>query len=233
MTTPYTYLIGWTRHNKFYYGVRYAAGCDPADLWVTYFTSSTHVSQFRTSYGEPDIIQVRKTFSSAAAAISWETRVLTRIGVISSEHWINRTNNKAIVYERTPESIAKFVSKVRGRTSPFRGRSHTEKAKQVNREKHLGKKTGRTSADFTDEWKRKISESKKGKVREQTQEEKQARSVRAISDGFNKNAVGKIWINNGVVSKRVTPESVNDYPGFIRGRLSIKQSVQEHHISET
>ena len=36
----YTYLIGWPDHNKWYYGVRYAKGSDPADLWNPYTTSS-------------------------------------------------------------------------------------------------------------------------------------------------------------------------------------------------
>lgn len=29
----YTYLIGWSSHNKFYYGVRYAKGSNPNELW--------------------------------------------------------------------------------------------------------------------------------------------------------------------------------------------------------
>ena len=37
--TPYTYLIGWSNLNKFYYGVRYGKGCHPSDLWVKYFGS--------------------------------------------------------------------------------------------------------------------------------------------------------------------------------------------------
>ena len=33
--TPYTYLIGWKDQEKYYYGVRFAKGCEPKDLWVT------------------------------------------------------------------------------------------------------------------------------------------------------------------------------------------------------
>lgn len=233
MTTPYTYLIGWTQYKKYYYGVRYASQCDPQDLWVSYFTSSKHVANFRKLHGEPDIVQVRRVFNSKQDAISWESRVLHRMSVTLSELWINQTNNKAIIYERTPDSIAKFVSKIKGRVSPFKGRSHTEQSKQINREKHLGVKTGRTSADFTEEWKEKISESNKGRVRLQSQEEKDNRSLKAISSGFNKNTVGKVWINNGVVNKRVTPETVSEYPGFVLGRLFISQLVQEEDISAT
>jgi hypothetical protein len=31
--TPYTYLIGWSNQNKYYYGVRYAKDCHPNDFW--------------------------------------------------------------------------------------------------------------------------------------------------------------------------------------------------------
>jgi hypothetical protein len=59
---PYTYLIGWTKHNKWYYGCQYANGqrvANPSNLWTTYFTSSKHVKECRELYGEPDVVQVR------------------------------------------------------------------------------------------------------------------------------------------------------------------------------
>lgn len=87
--TPYTYLIGWSAHNKWYYGVRYAKNCNPTDLWVKYFTSSKRVKELRTQYGEPDVIQIRKTFKDASSAKFWEDRVLRRMKVHINEHWIN------------------------------------------------------------------------------------------------------------------------------------------------
>lgn len=92
--TPYTYLIGWSSYNKWYYGVRYAKGCHPKDLWVTYFTSSRHVKQFRESHGEPDIIQIRKTFSNSPEALAWEEKVLKRMNVAYDGRWINMTQNR-------------------------------------------------------------------------------------------------------------------------------------------
>jgi len=96
-TIPYTYLLGWTSHNKWYYGVRYAKGCSPNDLWKTYFTSSKYVKKFRKLYGEPDIIDVRKIFpNNETGALLWETKVLLRMNVINDPKWLNATNNKAI-----------------------------------------------------------------------------------------------------------------------------------------
>jgi hypothetical protein len=93
---PYTYLIRWTKLNISYYGVRYAQDCDPSDLWNPYKTSSTHVAEFIAEHGEPDVVRVRKTFIEVPVAQNWEHRVLKRIKAVSSDRWLNRTDNKSI-----------------------------------------------------------------------------------------------------------------------------------------
>lgn len=92
MRIPYTYLIGWSNSNMFYYGVRYARGCSPNDLWDTYFTSSKHVKAFRKKHGEPDIIQIRKTFDCKEKAILWEGKVLQKLDVASRKDFLNHRN---------------------------------------------------------------------------------------------------------------------------------------------
>lgn len=94
--TPYTYLIGWSSLNMWYYGVRYALKCAPDDLWKTYFTSSKHVHRFEKLHGPPDIIQVRKIFTNANQAINWENKVLKRMKVVEDNRFLNRTYNKGI-----------------------------------------------------------------------------------------------------------------------------------------
>jgi hypothetical protein len=89
---PFTYLLGWKTHNKYYYGVRYADNCKPSDLWESYFSSSEKVLEFRKLYGEPDIIQVRKIFKTATEALKWETRVLSRLRAAQSAKWLNLSN---------------------------------------------------------------------------------------------------------------------------------------------
>ena len=95
--TPYTYLIGWSKLTKFYYGVEYGKirkVANPNNLWNTYFTSSKVVSYFRIHYGEPDIVQVRKKFILGTdevkmeQAICWEKTVLSRINIVDSK-WLN------------------------------------------------------------------------------------------------------------------------------------------------
>lgn len=92
----YTYLIGWKKYNKFYYGVRFSKKSDPAELWVSYFTSSKHVKSFVKKYGDPDIIQIRKVFQDVNKARNWEQKVLKRMNVVNEEKWLNKTDNKSI-----------------------------------------------------------------------------------------------------------------------------------------
>lgn len=104
--TPYTYLVGWSKENKYYYGVRYSksskciydTGCHPDDLWVKYFTSSNYVQKMRECHGEPDIIQIRKTFTSSRKAISWEERVIEKLNIISDKKWLNLNKAGAIYW---------------------------------------------------------------------------------------------------------------------------------------
>jgi hypothetical protein len=87
---PYTYLIGWKKINKFYYGARWAKNCNPGDLWVTYFTSSKHVKHTRDKFGEPDVIQIRKTFNCVDECRKHELKVLKRLNVLSNDKWLNK-----------------------------------------------------------------------------------------------------------------------------------------------
>lgn len=99
MNIYYTYLIGWKLQNKWYYGSQYGKKANPKNLWKSYFTSSKKVKQFRESYGEPDVIEIRKTFNSSEKCREWEYRVLTKIKAAQKEHFLNATNSKGISNE--------------------------------------------------------------------------------------------------------------------------------------
>jgi hypothetical protein len=89
---PYTYFIKWTNQNKWYYGVRYAKDCSPSDFWVEYKTSSKHVKEFVQIHGDPDVIEIRKTFNTAEKARCWEERVLKRTGARYRDDCLNKTD---------------------------------------------------------------------------------------------------------------------------------------------
>lgn len=89
----YTYFIMWSKTGMKYYGVRYAKGCYPGDLWIKYHTSSVYVSKYREEHGEPDIIQIRKTFGqNTTAARLWEHKVLRRIKAVPREDYLNKND---------------------------------------------------------------------------------------------------------------------------------------------
>lgn len=117
MYEPYTYLIGWTKLNKWYYGVRWQPDCNPSDFWNEYFTSSNYVKMFRDVFGDPDVIEIRKTFDNPEAARRWEGRVISKLDMYNDKKWLNRVVpirmvplDELIEYRRngeTYETIAK------------------------------------------------------------------------------------------------------------------------------
>lgn len=91
---PYTYLIGWSTPNIWYYGVQYRETgiiANPKNLWTNYFTSSKQLQQIRKLHGEPDVIQVRKTFKNKISALRWEQRVIRKLRLHKRENWLNNS----------------------------------------------------------------------------------------------------------------------------------------------
>lgn len=106
---PYTYLIGWTKLDRWYYGVQIRETglvANPSNLWKTYFTSSKTVHKFRELFGEPDVIQVRKVFTNRNDAFNWEQRVIYRVLSRTPIKWLNtltiiNSNNYQVRYNCT------------------------------------------------------------------------------------------------------------------------------------
>lgn len=107
----YTYLIGWSKFNIWYYGAKYGKNADPSTFWINYFTSSKHVKKFVAENGQPDIIQIRKVFGdNPNQCIDWEHRVLKRIKVIKLKNWLNESNGvNHYARTKTEEHIRKVL----------------------------------------------------------------------------------------------------------------------------
>lgn len=126
---PYTYLIGWPDHDTWYYGVRYANGCDPSDLWNPYTTSSEYVRDFVAKHGDPPIKLIRRTFNDKKSARLWENRVLKRMKVVSNDRWLNKHDSMAPPINpfgnlamRRPENRAKAKLNNTGSGNPMFGK---------------------------------------------------------------------------------------------------------------
>lgn len=88
----YTYVITNLLTGLRYYGARYAMGCSPDDLWVTYFTSSKVIHSLIKSDGiENWNIEIRRIFNSVEACISWEHKVLRRLKIPHNPLWYNQS----------------------------------------------------------------------------------------------------------------------------------------------
>ena len=145
---PYTYLIGWSDHNKYYYGVRYAKDCHPSDLWSSYFTSSKYVQEFREEYGEPDIVQVRKTFDNKDSAYDWEQKVLLKMKVDERPDFLNKCVSWfGPVSEETRRKLSEIG----------KGRIFSEEHKEKIGKAHKGK-------ILSEETKKKIGNAQRGKT---------------------------------------------------------------------
>lgn len=141
---PYTYLIGWSKLDVWYYGSRYAKKCDPSELWVKYFTSSNYVKKFREENGEPDVIQVRRTFNNRENARQWETKFLIRINAVKSIRWLNKTSGTDKFYggdKRPPLSLAhkealSKAAKLRKRSPEHIAALHAGRRNKKNTKEH-------------------------------------------------------------------------------------------------
>lgn len=129
MYKPYTYLIGWSTNNLWYYGVQYHSNANPKDLWTKYFTSSKAVSVVRRLLGEPDVIQVRKIFKGSNEARSWEERVLKRLNVVESDNWLNQHAGLNFPHRKGPDHHAYGKSRY-AEANSFYGKHHNDITKQ-------------------------------------------------------------------------------------------------------
>jgi len=155
--TPYTYLIGWSKLNLWYYGRRTAKGCNPTDFFVSYFTSSSKVSDIRIKYGNPDVIKIHKTFSDIKSCCLYEEKFLTRVNAAKSEVWLNQTNGK-----KHSEETKLKMSKVAIGHKRCLGKKHSEETKLKMSKASEGNKS-RTNLPHTAETKLKMSETAKNK----------------------------------------------------------------------
>lgn len=178
---PYTYLIGWTKLNQYYYGSRYAQNCHPNDLWVSYFTSSITVKKYRQLYGEPHIIKVDQKFNTAKEALDYEKQTLIENNAANSEQWLNQNNGIGTWATPTEERNRKISNAKKGKPGP----KHSDETKRKMSKTRTGRKRtkdeckaisegkkGRSTGPQSEETKLKRSNALKGRKR--TEAEKQA-----------------------------------------------------------
>jgi hypothetical protein len=171
--TPFTYLIGWSSLDRWYYGVHWRKKCNPTDLWTKYFTSSKIVKAFRKKYGEPDVIQVRKVFETSADARCHEMVVLRRIKVVDNPRWLNSTDHR----QHSLPIMIRLNNHIRNR---FKGKTYEE---IYGEEKARELKESRSQ---TNKW-------RKGKTFEEMYGEERAKELK---ENLSERTRGNTWANN-------------------------------------
>ena len=108
-------MLGWRNQDTWYYGVRFAKGCDPTDLWVKYKSSSQLVKAYAQKHGDPDVVRIMRIFSSGEDACNHEKRFIQRWGLVHSNRFLNRavSNQRGrspvgMRRNHTPETIEKM-----------------------------------------------------------------------------------------------------------------------------
>ena len=84
---PFTYIVGWTKANIYYVGVKYAKGCKPEDLGTTYFSSSKKIGAL-WAYCEPDFKCIYP-FDSPEEALWFEEVLQKEFNVLKSKQFAN------------------------------------------------------------------------------------------------------------------------------------------------
>lgn len=102
MPTPYVYRLTDRENGKRYIGSRYAKGCAPSDLGVTYFTSRPEVTRLFRENPERFEKQIIVT-GTKEYVISVEKSLIDLYDAVRSNDFYNRTSSKAI----HPDDIAR------------------------------------------------------------------------------------------------------------------------------
>ena len=197
----YTYLIGWSTSNKWYYGAQYGKCAHPSNLWTTYFTSSKVVAEYRAKHGEPDIVLIHKQFRQGEAARVYERHVLVAVDARNNVLLLNQTNGDAHTYSKRGIPLSE---------------EHKEKlrAAKVGRpisEETRAKRLGRKLSDAT---KQKMSQTRKGRAF--SPEHKAAMQGR-------QNTLGRSYYTDGVTNKLLL--NTAEIPaGFRPGRTLAKRA---------
>lgn len=204
-TRPFLYVIGWTAHDTWYLGVRYAKGCQPDSLWTTYFTSSKYVAEFRSLNGDPDHIEVIFE-DDRDGVLKKEQAYILEWNLHRDPRWLNRSAGGLFCpdnFIRTPEWEAKRRGAIMAAYTP-------EKRQELS-DKRKGVPIAGVSERMTDFW---------------SDPERKAVRIAAQIAGRNPDSDGKRAVETRMVTgwgqTRSLAEWLQEYPSITAHQFSVR-----------
>jgi hypothetical protein len=91
----FTYSIREISTGRWYYGVRYAEGCSPSDMFTTYFTSSSVLDPLIRNSPHKFSYKIKRKFSCKIEAQEWECKILKRTGAAKHPNSFNKHSSGA------------------------------------------------------------------------------------------------------------------------------------------
>lgn len=214
---PYTYRIKWSNTGMSYYGVQYSITSNPINFWKTYFTSSKYVKDYISTHGQPDVIEIRKTFTGehrVTLARNWEHRVLKRLKVITRSDYLNRGAGKGIppmFGDKNPMNIPSVRAKHAAKVG---SKEHKDKLKKTLNLPEQRKRN--STAQKIAQNKPEVKEAKSKRTSKYFQDPliKQKHKNACNTEKFKKAASNKlintVWMNNGLQQKYISRDRVDE-----------------------
>ena len=198
----YTYLIGWSKSDQWYYGVRWTQNRKQEfDIWIDYFTNSTPVKHMRAFVGEPDVVHIDKIFENEKDAMSYEIKVLKEHNITNSIHWLN----KGVISSYIPTEETRQKMSV-ANSNP--SKETRQKMKDAKEGMYFGKDNPNYENNWTHEQKNILSQ----KIKKQFKNGRiNAMKGKKRPDLTERNKLPKRWITNGRVNKLVPIENLQKY----------------------
>ncbi len=242
--TPFTYVVTHVATGRRYYGAKYSKGCEPPDLWVTYFTSSRVIRDLvKTEGREAFQVEVRKIFTSVGDCLSWELGVLRRLKVDTNDHWFNKSIGGKRFYSvlareqnpnfgkhwHTPQGTRdKIAASLSGKKKSDSHRHNIAIALEGSSNPMFGK-------NVTDDTRKKIAEAgrrrtqsqiTRNKIAEAQTGDKNHRYGKSLSpeekSKLRDTTKGTVWVNNPTLCKRkrikLCELLTHQSSGWMRGR---------------
>lgn len=224
---PYTYLIKFKPTGQVYYGVRYAKGCVPDDLWKTYFTSSKVVKSLIEEYGiDAFDYEVRKTFENGDSARAWEKRVLKTLNVVNDDRWLNKNDTISI-------------APMPGENNPMYGKTHSEETKKRMSCDRKGKRSGENNPMYgkthSEETKKKMQGQKRSHETKRKISQYAKNRTDEHKENLKKSLQGKfLGPRNSMYGKTHSEEAKKKISDAKKGKFGEKNSFYgKHHSEET